>query len=132
VYIIMHVPPQPVSSFSVSSIVLLEILIRHIMNGTLAHCVSHTNESFLSTPSICYELLLCVHHYACTTSACTKFERLSIYYFEILTPPYYGRSIGALSVSYTNEFLFLNTSICYELLLCVHHYACTTSACTKL
>jgi hypothetical protein len=113
----------------VQSIVLLEILTRHIMNGTLA--LAYLIQTVNFSTSICYELLLCVHHYACTTSAspslASKIALLHITTWDIDS----GRLCRTLSIPYKQIFLFLDTSICYELLLCVHHYACTTSACTK-
>jgi hypothetical protein len=61
-YIIMHVPPQPVLKFErLKNIVLLEILTPPYYERHLAHSVSHTKQSFnfLNTLHLLRAVTLC-------------------------------------------------------------------------
>jgi hypothetical protein len=101
------------------------------MNGTWRTGVSY-NESFnFSTLHLLRAVTLC-------TSLCMY--HLSLYQvwrlkYSItwdIDSAILWTALSALAYLIKQKFQFLNTSICYELLLCVHHYACTTSACTKV
>jgi hypothetical protein len=109
--------------------VTFEILTPPYYERHLAHSISYKRKFLFSTPPFvtsCYLCTsLCMYHLSLSGLAS------SIVLLEILTPPYYERHLAHWRISYKRKFQFLNTSICYELLLCVHHYACTTSSCTK-
>jgi hypothetical protein len=117
---IMHVPTSACLKFGVSSIVLLEILTPPYYERHQRTSVSHTNEvSFLNTLHLLRGCYFVVHHYACTTSACLRFSVSSIVLLDI--DSILWTALSALAYLMQTKFQFLNTSICYELLLCVHH-----------
>jgi hypothetical protein len=96
VYIILHVPPQPVLRFSVSSMSVTGYWLHIYEWRERTKRISHKQSfNFSTAPTICYELWFVVHHYACTTSACTNFSVSSIVLLGmILTHAYYvGHSV---------------------------------------
>jgi hypothetical protein len=95
---------------------LTHIIERH---SALAYLIQ-TKFQFLNTLHL-FTAVTLLHHYACTTSACTKLWRLRIVLLlEILTPSYNG----TLSIPYKQIFFsrhppFVTSTLCTS--LCMYH-----------
>jgi hypothetical protein len=121
VYIIMHVPPQPVPGLA-SQNGLLEILTPPYYERHLAR-ISYKRSFNFSTPPF---VTSCYFVYIIMRVPPQPVPGLASKGVVLLDNSAILWTAQRTGVSHTNKsFSFSTPSICYELLLCVHHYACT-------